>query len=324
MVAPELVRAGQAHAARGGAGINDWGQRDRPRQKSPAAGISRVVFIGDSFLEETGGVDPVSVAVEDRLKGGGIETVNLGVSATAPDEYYWRLKNIALALEPERIVVFLYAVNDWIRRPTLPSFHGIAAPYPRDSALETLGLGAINHFLMGDRRPYLRAWFGRAEGLRATEDARFDEIRRTPDAHMPLYLARNFIGRKFRDRAAKFLETVKPQAFYAGLRNPDAGRFRSYYLTWAMKFLGFANRPFAKVATGHVRYVAALLEAMRALCAARGVGFTVVVVPEASQVDPQFRKFWAQISSLHMGLLYTRTTSRALSERAGAAGLPIL
>jgi len=33
--------------------------------------------------------------------------INLGVSATAPDEYYYRLENIALPLAPKQVFVFI-------------------------------------------------------------------------------------------------------------------------------------------------------------------------------------------------------------------------
>ena len=323
-VNPLVAEAGWSLAiSRPGAlGVNGWGQRDLERDETPPDGRRRMVFVGDSILE-TSVLVPVSVVVEEKMKDQGIETVNLGVAASAPDEYFWRLKNIGLALGAERAVVFLYAGNDWIDGPTLPTFHGIAAPYPRDSVLETVGLAAINHHLMWKERPLIRAWFSGAEKLLARENKKFEEFRRTPDKDIPEILARYFQP-KYRDRVLSFLSQRDLGDFYAGLRDPDAGLYRSYYLNWALKYLGFSVPLNTRVNERAIQYVFGLLEAMQALCRDRGVELTVVLSPEASQVDPRFRAYWANISLLHLGLYYKKITSDRIKALALQAGMDVL
>ena len=305
----------------GAIGINSWGQRDRDRQKRPSDGLRRLVFIGDSYLEESVLV-PVSLAVEEKLSDQGFETVNLGVSASAPDEYFWRLKNIGLDLEPSRILVFIYAGNDWQISPSLPTFHGISAPYPRDSAMEAIGLGAINHFIMWKRRPLMRAW-GEARELLEQENAILKEFKQTPDEGMPRLLSKYFPSEK-RLGVQNFLSGLDLKEFYNGLRNPDAGLFRSYYLLAALRHLGFADKLNMQVNKQAIDYVYGLLAAMQAYCQEQGVDFTVVLVPEASQVDPRFRAFWGQISYLHLGRYNEKISSDRLKERAKKAGMDVL
>ena len=97
--------------------FNSWGQRDKERTKKKKEGIERIVFIGDSFLEEST-IVPFPVVTEEKLADKNVEIINLGVSATSPDEYYYRLKNIASPLQPNKCMMFIYAGNDFINRRT--------------------------------------------------------------------------------------------------------------------------------------------------------------------------------------------------------------
>ena len=97
---------------------NDWGIRDRPRSITRPPDIRfRSVLVGDSFLE--GSFNPATPAalIERRWAENGhsdMEAINLGVSATGPRQYYYRIKKVALALKPDVIVVFVYAGNDFV------------------------------------------------------------------------------------------------------------------------------------------------------------------------------------------------------------------
>ena len=58
----------------------------------------RIAFIGDSFLDEGIGAS-LSLVTEKLLDRADVEVVNLGVSATSPDEYFYRAAHVALPLE---------------------------------------------------------------------------------------------------------------------------------------------------------------------------------------------------------------------------------
>jgi hypothetical protein len=107
---------------------NDWGLRDRPRSIRRPAGIKfRSVFVGDSFLEGYLVSAPLSAIVERKWAESaiaGMEAINFGVNATGPRQYYYRIQNVALALQPDVIVLSVYAGNDFISTP----FRGSAVP----------------------------------------------------------------------------------------------------------------------------------------------------------------------------------------------------
>ncbi len=122
---------------------NSWDLRDRPRTFARPPGVRfRSVLVGDSFLEGAFLKQPLSALVEQRINGAGdndVEAINFGVSATGPQQYYYRIKNVGLALKPDAIVMAVYAGNDFVQTPfggwpppiaelPLPSLLGTAAP----------------------------------------------------------------------------------------------------------------------------------------------------------------------------------------------------
>src|SRR5262249_30301960 len=123
----------------GATGFNSWGQRDRERELRPRPGLLRIAFLGASLLDKSSTI-PVSLATERLLGRSDVEVLNLGVSATQPDEYYYRARSIALPLGARHCVLFLYEGNDLAQGDeiTLPSLLGIAAVYPRESVLSLL------------------------------------------------------------------------------------------------------------------------------------------------------------------------------------------
>ena len=122
---------------------NDWGARDRPRTFARPLNVRfRSILIGDSFLEGYYVPWPLSVLIERRWAEKGrpdAEAINLGVAATGPRQYYYRIKRVALEMQPDAIVVFIYAGNDFIQRRlddfVLPAF---AEELPVPSILGTI------------------------------------------------------------------------------------------------------------------------------------------------------------------------------------------
>lgn len=90
---------------------NVVGWMDSDTEKGPTP----IVFIGDSFLESPSSTN-LAASVEARLKSLGVGTsvVNLSKEDTEPAvEYRHRFYEFALRRKPSRIVVFLYAGNDY-------------------------------------------------------------------------------------------------------------------------------------------------------------------------------------------------------------------
>ncbi len=119
---------------------NSWGLRDQERSLSrPAAIKFRSVLIGDSLLEGPMVTRPVGQRIESLWSEAGrndMEAINLGVSATGPSQYYYRIKDIALGLQPDAIVLNFFSGNDFVEEPYSPwSVPPFVAERPKPSWL---------------------------------------------------------------------------------------------------------------------------------------------------------------------------------------------
>ena len=98
--------------------VNSWGMRDKERSiAKPAGGGFRSVFIGDSYLEFQLTRVTVPGEVERRFIEAGqpnAEMINLGISATDPRSYYYRMRDVAFALSPDALAVFFFSGNDFL------------------------------------------------------------------------------------------------------------------------------------------------------------------------------------------------------------------
>ncbi len=292
-------------------GFNSFGQRDRARETRPTR-AGRVVLVGDSFLEE-GGARPLNLAMEDRVGGKELEVLNLGVSATAPDEYFYRTRNIALPLGATHVMMFIYAGNDFIEKRTLRSFMGITATYPRDSLLSVFGLQALAHVSMNWRRPLLGAWGSAGQELDAERNLHGELIRSTPAQLVDRFTTHVEESRRPVLRAR--LEQPGAQVFFEMLKNPDGGNFRSYFIWPALEAAAGMSPP----PVNGEDFTALWVQRTGALCKASGVRFTAVLVPEAFSVDDRMVEQYAGVADLRE---WTRPKAEAL-QRLGrtVAGL---
>ena len=139
--------------------FNDWALRDRQRTFARPPDVRfRSVLVGDSFLEGFFMPAPLSAFVERRWANAGytdMEAINFGVSATGPIQYYYRIRDVALDLKPDAIVLMVYAGNDFISTPfgallpplinelPVPSVLGAVAPRTTWLAVNRLGLSEV-------------------------------------------------------------------------------------------------------------------------------------------------------------------------------------
>ncbi len=355
-VRPSVQQALMTEAERNdvGAQRNAWGQRDRERSLRPAAGVLRVAFIGDSFLEEGIGA-PLSLVTERLLDRADVEVVNLGVSATSPDEYFYRAAHVALPLEATGCVVCIYLGNDLAAdHRTLPSWFGIAAVSPRPALLTTLGLRGLNDVLTTRERPVLKIW-SNAGGLGESEKKMHESCRNSSDRELAELLLRNA------ELPPQLAELVRPQmlgaemaSFYNVLRDPDEGRFRSYFLfdgVW-LKATGMTPQILSDPAsTLHwVRVAAAVYSRPKdrsgklARRASEGVGinggvdpslarrasvettarFLVVLIPEGFAVDPRMQEQWAPLADMRRMTDKTSAAGRRIEQELTQAGIEVL
>ena len=304
--------------------VNSWGQRDREHTIKPQSGIYRVVFIGDSFLEDGASV-PLPYITEEILKGTGrtsYELINLGVSATAPDEYFFRIKKVALPMEPDHCVVMFYAGNDFIQEPSLSSYGGISATYPRWSFLQALGLSSLDQIVSNERRPLLRAWFD-SGSLLEHELKLQDEFAKTANDQETekKYLSFFSTGEQSQLKSVLYKSSAAERSkFYEMLRHPDDAKFRSYYLDAATKSaLGLPTPDFIK-AEYSFRWVKAAYE----LCRKKGVAFTLAVIPDGFTVDSKMSAQYSALADMKAYMKHKDEAADRLLSHAAKDGMDVV
>lgn len=301
--------------------LNSWGERDRERTRRPSPGVRRVAFIGDSFLEEGASV-PVSLLVESRILHAGFEVINLGVSATGPDEYFERVRGVAGPLGASHICLCVFAGNDFVSpKRTLPTYWGIAAVEPRPSLLTLIGLSGLNHVLTNARRPVVESWLS-GNTLHAEEQQRFHTLRRLSDDEMRSALE-NAAPRNADERARLSARLHRDDAggFFQMLREPDEGRFRSYYLANALDAAATGD---GRWSPNDVDVAWHWTQETARWCRDHHIGLTIVVIPEAFQVDERMRSQWLPLADMRIVTASCRAAAREFVRRGLEESLDII
>lgn len=102
--------------------INSHGYRDREHAYEKPAGVSRIVLLGDSFIEalQVPFEQSVTVLLEERLRTAGVnaELINLGVSGYGTALQYLTLREHGARYRPDLVVLFFVGndVSDNSRR----------------------------------------------------------------------------------------------------------------------------------------------------------------------------------------------------------------
>lgn len=282
---------------------NDWALRDRPRSfERPPDVHFRSILVGDGFLEGAFVRAPLSSFVERRLAASGrtgAEAVNFGVSETGPRHYYYRIRNVGLALKPDAIVLAVYAGNDfvttpfggWMRPPIaelpLPSLLGAPAPRTTWLAVNRLGLSEL-----GRKRRVGDGEFAQLnEWLELPADERLDRVVQ--------HLKRNRHPRLSEEVIREILSRGGDRFWTAFLRPyPDreflAGRLLSRMIEWET-----GNWPMPRDAeeadrlagTPMVDETLSWLVAADRLAKENGVQLVVMLIPVGT-VDPAYVDFW--------------------------------
>lgn len=293
---------------------NPWGLRDEPHALEPSPDRARWILVGDSFVED--GEAPALPRALQAEVGPAIEVVGLGVSATAPDEYAYRLEHVALALGPSRLFVVVYAGNDFVRARTLPTKLGVIAAAPRPSLASVVGLGALEHAWMNRYRPWPLAL---GDGsVFAAEKAFADALTHADAAEV----RRLVVGRAVEAARAAVearLDAARTASVAALLQHPDAGLFRSYYLRYALEAF---TQP--EIAEDPLEPTVSFVRRAAAAARRAGVPLTIVVMPEAAQVDDRFVDLWAPLAALRPYLAPKRRVAEAAAAAWRADGLDVL
>lgn len=312
---------------------NDWALRDRPRHFERPANVNfRSVLVGDSFLEWVFSGAPLSARVEERLALSGqadAEAINFGVSATAPPQYYYRIRDVGLRLKPDVIVLAIYAGNDFVARPyggwlsppiaelPLPSLLGAVAPRTTWLTVNRLGLSEFGRGNKGIDREFedLNAW------LDLPPAERLDRV----TAHMQ----RHYFPRLDAATIREILSRGDDRFWTAFAKRPADREFLVGWLlsgmidwetgTWTMPMT--AEEADRLDRTKMVDETLSWVVAAERLARDNGIRLVVCLIPVGT-VDPAYVAFWKPWSKYFSYALSADARHRRLAVALRQTGVP--
>jgi len=282
---------------------NSWGTRDHERTVAKPPGIRRAVFIGDSFVESRFTPLSVPAAVQQRLAGAdpGIEAVNLAVGATDPRSYYYRIRDVALELQPDAVVLFIYAGNDFMAPDQGYSIWPRLIDESPGGSLVGFFMPRTNWLLVN--RLDLAAFFRSRSKAPANDEAMLYSAVTAPAEErlkrIVAYAKTYHFPELSEERITEVL--ARGDNRFASIALPHDGE-QEYLLDWMFDTLmSWEARDFevaksredaARVAgKGQVDATFSWIEATDRLLRKRGVPLVVFLVPMGS-VDPEYADFW--------------------------------
>ncbi len=283
---------------------NSWGLKDRERAIDKPPGIRfRSVVVGDSFVEGVFAVPPVTEDIEEDWADSGMsdmEAVNLGISATGPPQYYYRIKRIALKLHPDVVLLVFYAGNDFVRQRLAPwSMPPFVAELPEPSLLGTVAPHltwlAVNRLGLSE--------FGRANKNVPNEFDIVNDILKKPRNERGALLAKHLKKYYYPDKDEAVLREIMSRGgdrFWDAFERTDSER--EFLMGWMI-----ASMVDVETGTWPVPHDAAEADRMvdpseiegtmswlvgaKKLVESSGARFLLAVAPMAS-VDPRVPEFW--------------------------------
>lgn len=279
--------------------------RDSERAiEKPIDVASRVVIVGDSFVENYASRLSLPVAIGQNLPARPTtEILSLGVSGSGIVSYYYRLRDIGLAISSDAVVVLFYSGNDFISPSE--SFHSWRFPPLIDESPGRAILGSImprtNWLLINRLRlsEFLRnnksvdhELDTLARAVSELQDERVRTLVRHMKAHyhpeVPEYQIAEIIGRagprfwlQFEDRQ------VDREYLYGWILNLMVGRELDPNADLALTGESAASLVNRQEITATLSW----LKAMNDVARARGVPLILALAP-VGLVDPTFADFW--------------------------------
>lgn len=287
---------------------NSWGMRDKERSLAkPASGGFRTVFIGDSYLEFQLTRPTLPGEVERRFIEAGqpkAEMINLGISATGPRSYYYRMRDVAFALSPDALAVFFFSGNDF-----LFDGQGFGQGLLPDLVSEAPG-GSILGNLMPNANWVLVNRLRLSETLATNKPVPQEfntlaTIARLRPAERTTALARHIKRYYYPDLSEQQIAAIFSRDGDAFWRAYAAGKADDESLQgWLLNLMTKAEvekSPYFEATTpgqaarlvkdGDIQATLSWLTAMDRAARARGVPLVLFIVPPGS-VDPDYVEYW--------------------------------
>lgn len=282
---------------------SSWAVRDVERTIAKPPGTRRVLLVGDSFVESRFTPLSLPAAVQERIPAGDkVELVNLGVGATDPRSYYYRIRDVGLELSPDAVLLFVYAGNDFVQPnagysmwPRLvdesPGGGWLGRIMPRTSWLVVNRLGIADFF-----RSRARAPANDVDVLFRAVTAPPDERAKQVAAYAKAY--------HYPDVPEQKLVEILSRGDnrFIDIAQPHQGPEQEYLLDWMFGTLLSWETGTFEVArsradvprlmgTRQVDATFSWIEAIDRLLRPRGIPLVVFLIPMGS-VDPDYAEFW--------------------------------
>jgi len=314
---------------------NSWGLKDQERAIERPVDIRfRSVFVGDSFLEGMFALSPLSELVAKDWAKDGVkdsEAINLGISATGPQQYYYRVKDVALRLQPDAILEMFYSGNDFISEEHSPwSLPPLIAERPEPSLL-----GAVAphlDWLIVNRLGLSE--FGRGNKPIPNEFDTLNDVTKKPLAERTGLLVDHFRKYYYPELSKEALQEVLGRGgatFWEPFERTDERR--EYLMGWMLaNIIGWelvhldwpapmsAVEAERMVDPAEIAATASWLVDAAKLAAAQNVKFLLAVAPMAS-VDPHYVEFWKPWPRFFAQNLRREASRRALLVELRKRGL---
>jgi hypothetical protein len=282
--------------------LNSWGLRDQERTLSKPLGVTRILFLGDSFLEGAFCQDTLSGYVHKELQHNGvsnIECVNLGVSATGLQHYLYRLRNVGMKLSPDKVFLFVYMGND------------LAHVSLEDQPLRVINerpLPSIVGTLMPRFTWFIVNRFNLSEVVQSTKyiPNEFDSLYNM--SQMPYELGvqklahhmHKFYFPNISQGSIKEILSQKGPTFWRPLQSQKMDR--EYLMGWRIKILieTELNMParhlaYSEIQPNHHILHATLsyIEQIAKELQKKAISLVVFLIPFDENVDSEYREFWS-------------------------------
>jgi hypothetical protein len=282
---------------------NSWGLRDLERTIAKQPFVRRVLFVGDSFVESRFTPLSLPASVQQRVPARDrVEAVNLGVAATDPRSYYYRIRDVGLELEPDAVLLFIYAGNDF----TTPGNGYSIWPRLLDESPGGALVGNVmprTNWLLVNRLRLSDFFRSRSGAPRSDETVLFEAVTAPPTerlkrivSYAKTYHYPNVPEEKLSEILGRgdnrFIEIARPQP----------GPEQEYLLDWMFATLlswETADFEVARSRADAVRLMGTTqvdetfswIEAIERLLRPRGIPLVVFLIPMGS-VDPEYVDFW--------------------------------
>lgn len=307
---------------------NSWGLRDIERTIAKPAGLRRAVFVGDSFVESRFTPLSLPAAVQRRLPASDrIEAVNLGVAATDPRSYYYRIRDVALELEPDAVLLFLYAGNDFVNPDNGYSMWPRLVDESPGGALAGRVMPRTNWLLVN--RLNLADFFRSRTKAPQSDEAMLFEAVSAPPAERLKRVVSYVKTYHFPDVPEEKLSEILSRGGerFIDIARPNQGDEQEYLIDWMFATLlswETADYEVAKTRAdaarlanpGQVDATLSWIEATQRLLRSRGVPLVVFLIPMGS-ADPQYVEFWRPWPRAYSWNLICDEWSRRLIEKLG-------